>query len=98
MALIQHWKLDDNAASTTVVATVGNNGTLNGGDNTSVKHSATGPGTGITSSFDMNGTDDFIDIAGASLSFASGTAFSVSLFFQSDDNSATRNFTGRSAD
>jgi hypothetical protein len=84
MALIQHWKLDDNAASTTVVATVGTNGTLEGGDNTSVKHSATGPGTAITSSFDLNGTDDAIDISGASLSFAAGSAFSLSFWAKWD--------------
>jgi hypothetical protein len=83
MTLVQHWKLDDNAASTTVVATVGTNGTLNGGDNTSVK-SVAGPGGSITLGFDMNGTDDSIDISGSSLSYADGVAFSVNAWAEWD--------------
>jgi hypothetical protein len=83
MALIQHWKLDDNAASTTVVATVGTNGTLLGGDNTSAKTVA-GPGGSITSGFDLNGTDDAVDISGAGISFATSTAFSVSFWAKFD--------------
>jgi hypothetical protein len=64
MPLISHWKLDDNAASTTVVATVGNNGTLGGGENTSAKHTVVswGPSGSITSAFDLNGTDDVVSI------------------------------------
>lgn len=88
MALTHFWKLDDNAASTTVVATVGTNATLLGGDNTSAKHSATGPGTQITSSFDLNGTDDAIDITGL-FSRTSGQAWSVSAWWNRD---ATGNF------
>lgn len=71
MALIQHWKCQDNAASTVVVADVGTNGTLVGGDNTSDK-ATTGPGTALTSAFDMNGSDDLVDISAASISFVSG--------------------------
>jgi hypothetical protein len=82
-ALTQHWKLDDNAASTTVVATAGTNGTLNGGDNTSAK-TVGGPGGSITAGFDFNGTDDAVDISAASVSFASGTAFSVSFWAEWD--------------
>ena len=77
MALIQHWKCQDNAASTTVVATVGTNGTLEGGDNTSAKSTVDGPGTAYPRSFQLNGTDDAIDVSGASLSFASGAAFTL---------------------
>ncbi len=73
--LIAHWNLADNAASTTVVAQVGTNGTLAGGDNTSVKH-ATGPNAAIPDAFDTNGSDDEVDISGSSISFASGTACS----------------------
>lgn len=83
MTLIQHWKLDDNAASTTVVATVGNNATLLGGDNTSAKTVA-GPGGIITAGFDLNGTDDAIDISGASLSFGNLVEFSVSAWAEWD--------------
>jgi hypothetical protein len=85
MALTQHWKLDDNAASTTVVATVGTNGTLLGGDNTSVKYyTATTPGTGIIAGFDLNATDDAVDISGSSISFASGEAWSALAWCQFD--------------
>ncbi len=105
MSVVQFWKLDDNAASTTVVATTGTNGTLLGGDNTSVKHSS-GPGTAITSSFDMNGIDDAIDISAAAFSRASGTAFSVEAFMNFDQttgflvgiNGSTNSRIGKSSD
>ncbi len=83
MTLVQHWKCDDNAASTTVVATVGTNGTLEGGDNTSAKTVA-GPGGSITAGFDLNGTDDAITIAASGISFATSTAFSVSFWAEWD--------------
>lgn len=57
--LVGHWKLDDNAASTVVVGTVGGNGTLNGGDNTSAKTIA-GPGGSLTAGLNFNGTDDYV--------------------------------------
>jgi hypothetical protein len=89
MALIQHWKLDDNAASTTIVATVGNNGALIGGDNTSAKF-ATGPGTQATGAQHLNGTDDAIDVSAASISFASGVPFSIGTYFNLDTGTAYR--------
>lgn len=73
--LTVHFNLADNAASTTVVATVGTNGTLAGGDNTSVLHSA-GPNSAIADALNFNGVDDTVDISGNSISFASGTACS----------------------
>lgn len=81
MALTQHWPLNDNAASTTVVATVGNNAALLGGDNTSAK-SVAGPGNLATHGFSLNGTDDAIDITGANISFGSGVACSFSAWFK----------------
>lgn len=87
MSLVQHWKLDDNAASTTVVATVGTNATLVGGDNTSTVHVA-GPGGSIVSGFLLNGTDDEIDISASSISFATTVAFSVSLWFKRSGTTA----------
>jgi len=75
MAVSNHWKLDDNdAASTTVVATVGSNGTLRGGDNTSDK-AAAGPGGSITASFLLNGTDDDVAISGADLAINVAASF-----------------------
>lgn len=59
--LVAHWKLDDKAANTTVVATVGGNGTLNGGDNTSAKR-VDGPGDSIPYGMSFNGTDDYVDL------------------------------------
>lgn len=61
MALVGHWKLQDNAASTTVVATVGTNGSLSGAGNTSASAVA-GPGTLLTSALDLDGTNDQIAI------------------------------------
>jgi hypothetical protein len=81
MTLVAHWACDDNAASTTVVATVGSNGTLAGGDNTSAK-TTTGPGGTITAGLLFNGTDDNIDITASALSFADTVAFSVSMWFK----------------
>lgn len=74
--ILLHLNLADNAASTTVVAQVGSNGTLLGGDNTSVK-STTGPNANIAAAFDLNGSDDAVDISANSISFASASAFSV---------------------
>jgi len=92
-AVTQHWKLDDNAASTTVVATVGTNGTLVGGDNTSVKRT-TGPGGSIPFAFLFNGTDDAVDISGASLSRTSGQAASYSLWFKCSTTASSENSIG----
>lgn len=64
--LISHLNLNDNAASTVVVASVGSNGTLNGGDNTSVKFT-TGPTANIPDAFALNGTDDSITITSPSI-------------------------------
>lgn len=60
MALVAHWKLQDNAGSTTVTATVGSNGTA--ARNTSLT-STTGPGTLLTLAYNGNGTSDYVDVA-----------------------------------
>lgn len=56
------WVLDDNAASTTIVATVGSNGTLNGGDNTSTLSTAQAPAGIGGRSLHFNGSDDYISL------------------------------------
>jgi hypothetical protein len=84
MALTQRWKCDDNAASTTVIATTGTNGTLAGGDNTSAITVVDGPGTALTRSLDLDGTNDTIDISASSISFASGAAWSISAWVKVD--------------
>lgn len=58
-ALEAHWKLQDNAASTTVVATVGTNGSLNGAGNTSAS-SVTGPGNLLPLALTFDGSNDRI--------------------------------------
>ena len=69
MTLLAQWKLQDNAASTTVAATVGSNGTLVGGDNTSVLFAAggAGPGTALAGCLKFNGTDDAVNISSTAL-------------------------------
>lgn len=64
MSLLRLYKFDNNAANTNVLDASGNaqHGTLGGGDTTSAKYSATGPGTAITSSMIFNGTDDDVTI------------------------------------
>jgi len=59
--LIGHWKCDDNAASTTISATVGSGVALVGGDNTEDKSSSDAVrGTSLL----LNGTDDGINLLG----------------------------------
>lgn len=96
-AVTQHWPLNDNAASTTVVATVGTNGSLVGGDNTSAK-ATTGPGGTITAALDLNGTDDYILINGSSISFASGAAWSLSAWVKLDGAETTCQIAGKHFD
>jgi hypothetical protein len=79
MAVTLELGCQDNAASTTVVAGVGSNATLQGGDNTSAKttNGPSGPlGAGNWPlAFQLNGTDDYIQ-SGAT--FDSDAAFSIS--------------------
>jgi len=76
MALIAHWKLDDNAADTDVLDSSGNglDGALAGGDNTSVK-SVRGR---VGRAFLLNGTDDYIEVADDPLlNFGAASDFTV---------------------
>jgi prepilin-type N-terminal cleavage/methylation domain-containing protein len=61
---VGRWKLQDNAASTTVAAAVGGNGTLFGGDNTSIL-SVPGPGGAYPLALQLDGTNDYISMAHA---------------------------------
>lgn len=63
MSLIAHYKLNDNAANTTVVASVGVDGTLIGGDNTSVL-SESGK---ISRALHLDGSADYVDISASPL-------------------------------
>ncbi len=75
MSLLAHWRCQDNAASTVVAATVGSNATLQGGDNTSTISEVNGPGTALTRSLHLNGTDDWIQIADLSASLGTNASF-----------------------
>lgn len=59
-AKVAQWQLQDNAASTTVIATVGTNGTLTNAGNTSASSSTPGPGTALTRFLTFDGTDDYV--------------------------------------
>jgi hypothetical protein len=91
MALRDHWKFDDNAASTTVVATTGDNAAIAGGENTDDMHVADGPGTAITSSFVVDDTTNSVDISGSSLSITSGQPFTFFIFLQVNPGGAQVN-------
>lgn len=57
--LVGHWKCDDNAANTTILAEVGSNGVLVGGDNTEDLFNVDSVrGTSLLT----NGTDDYINL------------------------------------
>jgi hypothetical protein len=60
-ALTAQFKLQDNAADTVVVATVGTNGALTGAGNTSATSVADGPGTLLTRSFLFTTGSDRVD-------------------------------------
>lgn len=60
-ALTADWLLQDNAASTTVVAAVGSNGTYTNATNTdSIAGNPDGPGTALTRSFVFDGSNDYV--------------------------------------
>lgn len=62
MALVLHYPLQDNAASTAIVAAVGSNGTLTGAGNTSAS-SVAGPGGDYPLAIDFDGTNDYVATA-----------------------------------
>lgn len=59
-ALAARWNLQDNAASTTIVAATGTNASLTGAGNTSASSVTPGPGTTLTRAISLDGTDDYI--------------------------------------
>lgn len=78
-AVLGYWKCDDNAASSTVVATTGSNASMIGGQNTNTKQASSGPGGSITYSFNCDGTDDGVY---APITRNYGQNFSISLWFK----------------
>jgi hypothetical protein len=84
--LVGYWKMDDNAATTTVVDSSGNgnNGTLSDADGspgaTTAAHSTTGVhNTALT----FDGVDDYVEVADdASLEFSAGTSFTIAVWIK----------------
>jgi hypothetical protein len=74
--LIGHWPCQDNAASTVVVGSVGGNGTLQAGDNTSAK-SDTGPTAEYPLALHINGSDDYISIPDFTASLGDSATFAL---------------------
>jgi len=94
-ALTQFWKLDE-TSGTTAAATTGTNGTY-ARDASNTTYTASSPGTAITKGQDfVPASSDYVDISGASLSFASGSAFSVSIWCRFD--ATTGSIIARSGD
>lgn len=83
MSLLHQWKCQDNAASQTVVATVGTNAATESG-NTSALSVADGPGTALSRSLAIAGAAPAIDISAAGVSFSAAAAFSFAVWIKFD--------------
>ncbi len=75
MSKVLHFKLQENAANTTITATTGTSTTLAGGDNTSTLSQADGPGTLLPRSLLFNGTDDRIVLSGGDAAIIKNKSF-----------------------
>lgn len=100
--LIAQWKMNDNAASSTVTDTCGsNNGALSDGDSDYTSdHSVTGK---VSNALDLDGTDDCILVADdAVFSFGDGAVtdspFSISAWVNMDDATSFDILSKRDAD
>jgi hypothetical protein len=80
VTLLNHIAFGDSAANTTVTGTVGSNGALFGGDNTSA-HRVAGPGFSIPYAFDFNGVDDYVYFGSG---FTVGTQVTLSAWIYLD--------------
>jgi len=84
--LIAHYKMDDNAASATVVDSTGNhNGTFKdaAGDPNTDAHDATGK---INGALDFDGTDDYVEVADHADFTPISTPFSISGWIRADSS------------
>jgi prepilin-type N-terminal cleavage/methylation domain-containing protein len=85
---IGRWLLQDNAASTTVAAAVGINGTLTNAGNTAA-NAVTGPGGIYSRALSFDGTNDYVEIADDAYDFG---AQSFSLAFWLSSNALDSSF------
>ena len=87
--LVGHWELQDNAASTTVVATVGTDGTLTNSGNTSAS-SVTGPGGSYPLALSLDGTNDFISLTTGNAAVLQNVgAWTAAAWIKTSDSSST---------
>ena len=77
MSLTQNWQCQDNAASTTIVASVGTDASVDGGANTSTLSVLDGPGSNFPRSLQFSGASYAINISNSLLSFASTVPVSI---------------------
>jgi len=78
--LVGHWLCDDNAASTVIIDETGNNnGTLEGGDNTSTISSTD---SNSVRSLQLNDTDDYIDLSAVISSLDDPGRFTLSFWWK----------------
>jgi hypothetical protein len=81
MPEVQRYNLQDDAASTTIVAAVGSNGALVGGSNTA-DITTTGPGGSFPKALHFDGTDDYIN--SADVTFAANAAGTIACWVKLD--------------
>lgn len=89
-----HWRLDDDAANTTIVdsSANANNGTLNGGKNTDTA-TTTGPTNLLTKALSFDGASDYINLNDILDSTFAGTGekFSIACWIKPGVNNMTNN-------
>lgn len=82
--------LQDNAASTTVVAAIGTDGTLSGAGNTSASTYTPGPGTYLTRALTFDGTDDKVNATtGNSAVLQNKSVATIALWFKTTTGDTT---------
>lgn len=88
-ALVAQWELQDNAATATIVATVGTDGGLSG-DNSSSLTGTPGPGTVLTRYLAFNGVDDIVVASSGNGGIIRNKAFvTVACWFQTTTGDTT---------
>ena len=89
MAVVAHWKLNDNAASATVLDATGvHNGTYkDGGGNINTSTGSTANSRGVGTCLDFDGGDEYVEIADHADFTPALTPFSISVWLYMHDAS-----------
>jgi hypothetical protein len=89
-ALNAQWLLQDNAASTTVVANVGTNGALTSAGNTSASTQTPGPGTLLLRALQFDGTNDYVNCTTSNTAVLTNKAVgTLSFWFKTSNATAS---------